>query len=265
MRIAATYIGGPTALLEIDGVSVMTDPTFDSPQEYRPGPYTLRKLVGPSIAPESIDYVDAVLLSHDHHLDNLDAAGRTFLEKASVVLTTSAAAKRLDGAVGLEPWQTWSISGSKGRHLRVTAVPAQHGPIGAERGPVIGFVVNDGSADPTGLYVSGDTVFFDEIRAVAQRFQIAVALLFMGAACVPEVGSSHLTLTAEEAVGVARLLPDATIVPLHYDGWSHYTEKPPDIQRVFVEARLSHQLRWLQPGRRVFVTSSTHSDQVRWQ
>lgn len=263
MRIAATYVGGPTALLEVDGVSIITDPTFDSaPQEYRPGPYRLRKLVGPRIDPESIDRVDAALLSHDHHVDNLDTTGRDFLKKASIVLTTSAAAKRLGRAVGLEPWQTWSITGSNGRQLHVTAVPAQHGPISAERGPVIGFIVSDGSADSTALYVSGDTVFFDRMRDVAKRFQIAVALLFMGAARIPEVGSSHLTLTAEEAVGVACLLPDATIVPLHYDGWDHYTERQPDIQRVFVEARLAHRLQWLQPGRRVLVTSSIHGDQV---
>jgi L-ascorbate metabolism protein UlaG (beta-lactamase superfamily) len=73
MRIAATYVGGPPALLEIDGVSVITDPTFDpAPHEYWPGPYTLSTLACPSIRPESIDCGDAALLSHDHHLDDLD-------------------------------------------------------------------------------------------------------------------------------------------------------------------------------------------------
>jgi hypothetical protein len=27
----ATYIGGPTALLNVDGVRLLTDPTFDAP------------------------------------------------------------------------------------------------------------------------------------------------------------------------------------------------------------------------------------------
>jgi L-ascorbate metabolism protein UlaG (beta-lactamase superfamily) len=29
-----TLIGGPTALLDIDGLTILTDPTFDAPGEY---------------------------------------------------------------------------------------------------------------------------------------------------------------------------------------------------------------------------------------
>ena len=54
---------------------------------------------------DAIGDVDAVLLSHDQHADNLDHAGRDFLNSAGRVLTTVAGAKRLDGhAEGLAPW-----------------------------------------------------------------------------------------------------------------------------------------------------------------
>ena len=39
--------------------------------------------------------IDAVLLSHDQHSDNLDHSGRDFLKQAKRVLTTEAGAKRL--------------------------------------------------------------------------------------------------------------------------------------------------------------------------
>jgi len=73
-----TYIGGPTSLLEISGLRLLTDPTFDAAgEEYPTGAYTSRKPAGPAVSVESLGHIDAVLLSHDHHFDNLDHAGRT--------------------------------------------------------------------------------------------------------------------------------------------------------------------------------------------
>ena len=45
-RLAITYIGGPTALVEFGGVRLLTDPTFDpAGGEYPSGAATLRKLI----------------------------------------------------------------------------------------------------------------------------------------------------------------------------------------------------------------------------
>ena len=76
-----THIGGPTVLIEAGGWRLLTDPTFDPPgRSYRFGWGTgSRKLAGPAIAPEDLGPIDAVLLSHDHHDDNLDPAGRALL------------------------------------------------------------------------------------------------------------------------------------------------------------------------------------------
>jgi L-ascorbate metabolism protein UlaG (beta-lactamase superfamily) len=72
-QIKATYIGGPTALFEWHGFRFLTDPTFDpAGGEYTTGPVVLKKLAGPVLAPETLRRVDMVLLSHDHHFDNLD-------------------------------------------------------------------------------------------------------------------------------------------------------------------------------------------------
>jgi hypothetical protein len=71
-----TLIGGPTALIEIDGFRLLTDPTFDAPGDYRLPHTTLVKTSGPALDAAAIGPVDAVLLSHDQHADNLDTAGR---------------------------------------------------------------------------------------------------------------------------------------------------------------------------------------------
>ncbi len=76
MTLRITHIGGPTTLIEVAGRRILTDPTFDAPgRRYAFGWGTSsRKLVGPALAPEAIGAVDAVLLTHEHHYDNLDVA-----------------------------------------------------------------------------------------------------------------------------------------------------------------------------------------------
>jgi L-ascorbate metabolism protein UlaG (beta-lactamase superfamily) len=245
--IRLTYIGGPTLMIEVAGLRLLTDPTFDpGGAEIRSGTYVLQKTEGPAIAAGDIGRLDAVLLSHDHHFDNLDAAGRQVLAGADRVLTTDAAVTRLGGrAVALAPWQTLELAGPEGR-LRVTGTPARHGPAHLDRGPVTGFVLAADGA-PT-IYLSGDTVWYDGVAEVAARFPVAVAILFLGAARVEAVGPWNLTFTALEAVEAARVFARATIVPLHYEGWKHFSESRADIEREFRGAGLADRLVWLPRG-----------------
>ncbi len=250
-QVYLSYIGGPTALLELGGQRMLTDPTLDPANtEYPTAVYILHKRIGPSFSTENLLPIDTVLLSHDHHFDNLDHAGRDFLRNAGKVLTTKDGAQRLGrNAVGLSPWETVDLSTKASQGLKVTATPARHGPEGGDRGPVIGFVVTlEGSPEVT-TYISGDTVLYDGVVEVARRFTVRVALLFMGAARVKEVGPSHLTFTAEEAVEASRLFADAIIVPLHYEGWDHYSESRRMIDDTFRKTGLDHRLRWIGPGR----------------
>ena len=254
LSIRATYIGGPTALIEVSGLRLLTDPTFDpAGTSYETPVYTLRKTMGPAISADAIGTIDAVLLSHDHHFDNLDRAGRALLPHARHVIAPVAGADRLGGgAIGLAQWQSTELHGSDGRDLRVTATPARHGPRDGDRGPVIGFLLTDVSDSVTpetpAIYVSGDTVRYEGIEEIAARADIRVAFLFMGAARVTEVGPDHLTLTADEGVSVAEAMPHAVIVPLHYEGWQHFSQGRADIQRAFDGAGLTDRLRWLAPG-----------------
>ena len=95
-RLQAAYIGGPTALFEWHGFRLLTDPTFDPPGgKYQSGPVVLEKTIGPALAPQALGRVDMVLLSHDHHLHNLDHSGRTFLASVPRVITTPEGAEWL--------------------------------------------------------------------------------------------------------------------------------------------------------------------------
>ena len=251
-----TYIGGPTALLEFSGLRLLTDPTFDPAGEEYPTPwYTLRKTAAPALSSESLGRIDAVLLSHDHHFDNLDHRGRAFLKNAGMVLTTQAGAKRLGGhAVGLAPWQGVDLPTPDGRVLRVTGTPARHGPVDGDRGPVIGFVLALTESPERAIYISGDTVWYEGVAEVSQCFSVRIAILFMGAARVLEVGTAHLTFTAEGAVEAARVFVDAAIIPLHYEGWMHFSESRKEIEDAFISAGLERRLQWTEPGRANAIT-----------
>jgi L-ascorbate metabolism protein UlaG (beta-lactamase superfamily) len=254
-ELKATYIGGPTTILEWGRTRFLTDPTFDpAGGSYPSGPATLTKLAGPALTPEEVGPIDAVLLSHDHHWDNLDKAGRGFLARARTVLTTSEGARRLGGnAIGLHPWEAYEIQSEDDKRVVATATPARHGPPGRDRGPVIGFSLAFEDAPDRVLYVSGDTVWFEGVEEVARRFNVRAAVLFLGAATVPEVGSYHLTMSADEAKRVAAAFPYARLVPLHFEGWAHIRETRDDIDRAFRKGNLETRLRWLDPGRAVSI------------
>jgi len=254
-------VGGPTALITYGGLRLLTDPTFSPPSEHpRPGTnVVLRKLAGPSVPASELLPIDLVLLSHEHHADNLDPDGRAMLPDAWRVLTTPTGAARLDGnATGLVPGDTVEVDRPDGDVASVTAVRADHGPpeVASKNGPVIGFVVRGGQL-PT-LYVSGDNASVDVVRAiVAEHAPIDVAVLFVGGAQVPEAwGDAFLTLTAQTAVQAARELGRAPIVPIHQDGWAHFTSSAEDVRREFEAAGLSDRLRPVAPGEEIVLSAS---------
>jgi L-ascorbate metabolism protein UlaG (beta-lactamase superfamily) len=245
-----TYIGGPTALVEVGGSRLLTDPTFDpAGGEYRTPSYSLHKTQGPALPPEAVGLIDTVLLSHDHHFDNLDTSGRALLGNARAVLTTKAGAERLGGSVrGLLPWESYDLGLADGSTIRVTATPARHGPPNGDRGPVIGFVLHRPADTDHAVYFSGDTVWYEGVAEVAARFRVEVAVLYMGAARVASAGPSHLTFTATEGIEAARAFCGAIVVPLHFEGWAHFSESRTDIDAAFAAAALQQRLRWLRPG-----------------
>src|SRR6478752_4045011 len=126
--IRFTHVGGRAALIEVGGWRLLTDPTFDSPAGGTPsaGGRSRARLRGPAAA--DIGPIDAVLLSHDHHADNRDDAGRPLSPSASAVLTTTAGAKRLGGnASGLSPWSSHPLEAPGRPTIEDTATPCRHG------------------------------------------------------------------------------------------------------------------------------------------
>jgi L-ascorbate metabolism protein UlaG (beta-lactamase superfamily) len=249
--LAATLTGGPTAVLELGGVRLLVDPTFDPPGDYPlGGGRSLTKTAPAALTAADVGPVDAVLLSHDQHPDNLDTAGRAVLADAPLVLTTALGAERLGGtARALAAGETVPVGA-----LQVTGARAEHGPPGAERltGPVTGFVLH-GAGLPT-VYVSGDNASLDCVDEVAAAFgQVDVAVLFAGAARTALFDGAPLTLTADDVVAAVRRLDAGRVVVVHVDSWAHFSESRDDVRAALTAAGLADRLVECPPGVRTEV------------
>ncbi|WP_433041893.1 MBL fold metallo-hydrolase [Dactylosporangium sp. CS-033363] len=253
-NVRVTHIGGPTALVEAGPWRILTDPTFDPPgRRYSFGWGTgSRKSTGPALDPDQLGPVDAVLLSHDQHADNLDDRGRELLASVPTVITTTAAARRLSTAPdvrGLRPWEQTVLEAPGRPPITVTATPARHGPPLSEPivGPVVGFALAWDGQEHGVLWMTGDTVLFPALRELPRRLTVDTVLLHLGGVRFPISGPLRYTMTAEKAVELCALVNPRTIMPVHYEGWEHFREGRESIERAFAAAPggLGDRLHWL--------------------
>jgi len=253
--VRLTHIGGPTVLIEVDGWRLLTDPTFDPPgRKYNFGWGTSsRKLAGPAIAAADLGRIDAVLLSHDHHDDNLDDAGRALLPAAGTVVTTVPGAKRLGGnARGLAAWGTTRLEAEGRVPIEVTATPCRHGPPLSHPivGEVVGFALRWEGQEHGVLWISGDTVLYDGVRTVADRLEVDTAIVHLGGVRFPVSGPLRYTMTAGEAVELCGSIKPRTAIPIHYEGWKHFRQGREAVEAEFANApaEFRESVRWLPIG-----------------
>jgi L-ascorbate metabolism protein UlaG (beta-lactamase superfamily) len=249
MRVQS--VGGSTVIVETAGLRLITDPTLDPPAES--GNATPRRTIAPALGATGLGRLDVALVSHDQHPDNLDTAGRALLDGIPLVLTTTEGAERLGGSArGLAPFEHVDVDGPDS-HLRITALPAQHGPEGAEAvsGPVVGFLLSGNGL--ASVYVSGDNASVDVVREIVARVgAIDVALLFAGGARAPHLfDGAPLTLTNADAVEAARVLGARAVVPVHCDGWTHYSQDSTSLADAFAAAGMEDVLTLVPAGEAV--------------
>ncbi|MDX6624183.1 MAG: hypothetical protein QOE75_2115 [Solirubrobacterales bacterium] len=255
MEVRLTHIGGPTLLIEFGGWRLLTDPTFDpAGGKYSFGLGTGSvKLTAPAIAADELGDVDAVLLSHDHHDDNLDAAGRALLPGAGATITTVPGAKRLGGnARGLGFWEKTTLEAPGKPTIEIVATPCRHGPPLSK--PIVGDVVGfgltwEGQAHGA-LWISGDTVLYGGVREVAERLDVGTAVVHLGGVKFPISGPLHYTMTAAQAAELLGEIKPRTVIPIHYEGWKHFRQGREEVEREWngAPAELRESVRWLPIG-----------------
>jgi L-ascorbate metabolism protein UlaG (beta-lactamase superfamily) len=250
------FIGTATVLIRHAGFTILTDPNFIHMHErvdLGNGMHATRR-TNPAIEIHELPPVDLVLLSHFHG-DHFDQVAERELDRSLPIVTTPEAAEKLRerGFAATYPLETWSsVSLTKGdARLRITATPGRHGP------PVVDWVLPDvmgsilefeeGAADAgRRLYISGDTLVFDDLHEIPRRYPaIDLALLHLGGTRVLGI---LVTMDAEQGVEALQIIRPALAIPIHYDDYDVFKSPLSDFQHAVEAAGLGDRVRYLNRG-----------------
>ncbi|RMJ24584.1 hypothetical protein PHISP_04540 [Aspergillus sp. HF37] len=252
-----THIGTATAIFEIDNANVLTDPFFAPPGATwdMGGGNMLKNAEAPALGLENLPPIDAILLSHEDHPDNLDELGRRLLDGRHV-FTTQDGGKNLaprPGVRGMKAWETASVV-LGGKKYEITATPCQHLPGGESTGFILTTADFGMSADgrPNAIYFTGDTVYIDELARIPEKFHIVAAVMNLGSAhaALPD-GPVQITMDGKQGARLFRTIKADCLVPMHYESWDHFTQFGKDLVKVFEEEGIADRVRWLSPGKSV--------------
>jgi L-ascorbate metabolism protein UlaG (beta-lactamase superfamily) len=229
MDASMTFVGNATMLLRLGRFTVLTDPNFVRQGQLLYLGYGLftRRRTEPAMQPEELPALDAVLLSH-LHADHFDRVARDRLHRDLPIVTTPHAARRLrrrgfHEPVALQTWQRHEL-GDGGERLAITSVPGTHGPgvVGRLLPPVMGSVVElerDGTT-ALRLYVTGDTIFRRELRAVAERFgDLDAMVIHLGGTRALRI---LVTMDGRQGADLVELLGPPATIPIHHDDYTAF-------------------------------------------
>ncbi|KAJ5905724.1 uncharacterized protein N7473_002640 [Penicillium subrubescens] len=261
-NLQVTHIGTATAILDINGVNFLTDPFFSpAGTSWSDERITLTVSDDPALNLNQLPVIDAVLLSHEDHFDNLDDLGRQLLN-GRLVFTTVDGAKNLaprPAVYGMKPWERINIT-IAGKKFEVIATPTRHIP-GME---CTGFIVTgedfghgrDGL--PNAIYFTGDTVYIEELKDIANMFHIKAAVMNLGDAHAPNFADIsappiQATMDGKSAARLFRDIKADVLIPMHYESWGHFTQFEEGLRQDFEEEGISDKICWLKPGEEVVV------------
>lgn len=235
-RSSLTWIGHATYLVQLGGLSILTDPILSQRI------FAVRRLVPPGLGYDQLPNIDLVVLSHNHR-DHMDAPTLLRLGPRVRYLVPRGLAswfrqEGLDDVVELDWWQHHDFKG-----VRVTFVPSHHwsqrGPFDRNTSLWGGFVIEDGTHR---VYHSGDTAYFSGFRSIGARAgRIHAALLPIGA-YEPRWFMKPQHMNPTDAVRAFQDLGAERFIAMHWGTFRLTDEalsEPPELTRaLFHEQRL---------------------------
>lgn len=252
---AITYVGHSTALIDVDGMRLLTDPVLTRRIGH------IRRIAPP--APRALR-PDAVLITHAHH-DHLDLRSLRRVPRDVPVFAPRGTAEVV------RRWSSRDVTEvAAGDSVRVGAVdvivtPAVHDgrrfPVGPPL-PAVGYLV----AGTSRLVFFGDTDVFDGMSDLAENLDVALLPIWGWG---PRVGPGHMD--PERAAQAAALLRPRIAVPVHWGTlagprvwWRADPELPARRFAELVAAHAPHvTAHILAPGERLDLTSRGSSPSER--
>ncbi|NNG23394.1 MBL fold metallo-hydrolase [Telluria aromaticivorans] len=251
------FIGTATVIIRFQGFTILTDPNFLHKGEHVHLGYglTSERQTNPAIRFEDLPPIDLVVLSHFHD-DHFDKKVQERLKRSTPVISTKEAGERLKRmgftrTFGLSTWDRVDVSKGPAR-LRITAAPGRHGPAAVAvllpktMGSVLDFGANAALPDYR-MYISGDTLVYDDISAIPQRFPgIDLALLHLGGTRI--LGVVTVTMDGKDGVRMMQVVRPKKTVPIHYNDYDVFKSPLEDFAREVKAAGLDKDVIYLSHG-----------------
>jgi len=267
MTGSLTFVGTATTLVRLGGFTVLTDPNFlhRGQWSYFGQGLFSRRRTEPALRPDDLPPLTAVVLSHLHG-DHFDRVARRELDRELPVVTTEHAARRLSRAgfrstAALSTWDSETFTDGDAT-LRVTAVPARHaaGPVNLLLPQVMGSVLEyhaTATAEPLRVYVSGDTVFHDDLASIRERFpRLDLAVVHLGGTRALGV---LLSMDDKQGVDLLELLRPAAAVPVHYDDYGLFHSPVTNFLAEVAKRRPPAEVHFLNRGDTLPLTAPARS------
>ncbi|KGF81157.1 beta-lactamase [Massilia sp. JS1662] len=251
------FIGTATVLIRYQGFTILTDPNFLHKGDHVHLGYgiTAERLTNPALNLEQLPPIDLVVLSHLHE-DHFDKLVQEKLDKNIPIVTTRSAANKLKDmgfkrTFGLSTWDRIDIEKGEAR-LRITAAPGRHGKAGMQAllpsvmGSVLDFGPNT-AAPSYRMYISGDTLIHDDLKAIPQRFPgVDLALLHLGGTRI--LGVFKVTMDGKDGVTLMQIVQPKKAIPIHYDDYDVFKSPLSDFAQEVKAAGLDQQVVYLAHG-----------------
>jgi len=237
-ELRVTWLGHSTALIEIDGKLVLTDPMFGK----RASPFSFtgpkRFAADAPVTAEQLPFIDVVLVSHDHY-DHLDYDSILALkEKVGRFLVPLGVGGHLrrwgvdeEKIVELDWWQERNEAG-----IDFAATPSRHFSGRGLRGNRTlwcSWVVRGAQER---VYFSGDSGYFDVFRKIGETYgPFDITLLECGAY---DKAWAQIHMMPEETAQAHRDLRGKLLLPIHWGKFNlalHAWTEP--IERLLVAAQ----------------------------
>jgi N-acyl-phosphatidylethanolamine-hydrolysing phospholipase D len=249
-----TWIGHSTVLVQLDGVTFLTDPNWAD----RSGPFSglvgVRRYTPPGVAFDDLPRVDFVLISHDHY-DHLDEPTVRRLARTSdplfivpLGLKSWLADRGITRAVELNWGESVTVKG-----LTVVCTPAQHGSgrTAADQGRRLW--ASWAVLGSKRFYYAGDTGYYRHFKETGDTLgPFDLAALPIGS-YTPRHIAKPVHISPEEAIQAAMDLRAAKFLGVHWGTFAlareRYDEPPERIAAEIERRHLDPAMAWiLRPG-----------------
>ncbi|EKM52465.1 uncharacterized protein PHACADRAFT_260891 [Phanerochaete carnosa HHB-10118-sp] len=258
------WVGNATCVIEVNGIRFMTDPNFLHQGDHvhlAPG-VTAHRVKDPAFDYKNCPAVDFILLSH-LHADHFDDLVAEHIRRSLPIVSTPHACTDLNkrGHSVLYPLDTWqSVRVIKGAdELTITSMPGKHtvGILGAVNSvvhmipPVMGSLVAFKKADEEkdyNLYISGDTLYYDELQEIHERYpHINLALVHLGGTTLPVI-QVMVTMDASQGIKLICALQPDQVIPIHIDDYDAFKSPLSDFVKEVEKAGWTNRVIYLNRG-----------------